>query len=126
MTQAISDFVSDTTRLRIFEQAEAAMDEQLRATLFHAAAILRNDRKQEIAYMHFDCEADAIKYVEDCVLADMDVVCNSPPYCSFMARLTKVRTNVRETRMLLSKLDMTTPLETKTLHTETQTLSTET
>ena len=106
MTQAISDFVSATSRLRIFEQAEAAMDEQLRATLSHAAAILRNDRKQEIAYMHFDCEADALKYVEDGVLVDMDVVYNTPSYCSFMASLAKVRTNVRETRGRLSKLDL--------------------
>ena len=106
MPQAIADFINATSRLRIGEQAEAAMEEQLRAALSHAAAVLRNDRKQEIAYMHFDCEADALKYVEDGVLVDMDVVCSTPSYCSFMARLAKVRTNVRETRLLLSKLDL--------------------
>ena len=102
MPQAIADFINATSRLRIFEQAEAAMEEQLRNCHSNVEAAIRKDREQEITDMHVECEADARKYVEDGVLADMDVVYNTPLYCSFMASLTKVRAHVRETRSLLS------------------------
>ena len=106
MPQAISDFVNATSHLRIYKQAEADMDEQLRAFLSHAAAVRRHERKQEILGMHFDCEADATKYVEDGVLADMDMMYNTPTYCLFISNLTQTRNSVQETQLRLSKLDL--------------------
>jgi len=106
MPQAISDFVNATSRLRIFEQAETAMEEQLHTAMSKITGRLRNEREQEIIGTDFECEADASKYVEEGVLADMDVVYNTEPYRSFMTRLAKVRNNVWETRGRLSKLDL--------------------
>ena len=101
MPRDISEFVNATSHLRIYKQAEAAEEERLRAAMSKI-----NEREREIIGMHFDCEADATKYVEDAVLADMDSLYKTEPYISFMTDQAKTRTRIQETELRLSKLDL--------------------